>query len=97
MTTLENLKERLQHEFPAVVWRCNPGRCSRLVEKTQIPEEIEITAMQNGVPLHGCPWRVSGAMFLRWGVGPTARLVGRELMTAMQKRKPGTDWDKLGE
>lgn len=94
-TTLTALEERLKHEMPTVAWHCRSLH-NAFIPGTDIPEQIEITAHNQGGAAAGRPWRVRGKMLQRWGTEATAKLIAKNFPVT-RPRRIGPSWDKLAE
>lgn len=96
--TLRYLEDRLRREAPALVWECKAG--SRLLlAGTLLPEEIQIRALHEGVPVKGSPFYLSGECLLRWGLDQSVALICNELTPSQYATRHGLglDWDRLAE
>src|SRR5688572_27597412 len=96
--SLRYLEERLQQEAPALNWKCEPITTHE-VAGTTVPEEIQVQATREGVPVKGSPFYLSGECLLRWGLERSASLICNELTPSMHasKRSAGLEWDRLAE
>ncbi len=94
MKILNNLERALEREVPDFSWRLSAGRQSSPDEK-ELPENIDLIALQNGAEVPGGHFRVNARMLLRWGAAETARLIsiGVCLRKLGRKRdgKPNTE------
>ncbi len=66
---------------------------------TSLPEEIQIRASKEGVPVKGSPFYLSGECLLRWGMDTSATLICNELTpnAHAQSHRSSLDWDRLAE
>lgn len=96
--SLRFLEERLNREAPALNWRCE-SVTSQEVAGTSLPEEIQVRASREGVPLKGSPFYLSGECLLRWGLDRSASLICNELTPGIGAKRHGAglDWDRLAE
>lgn len=97
--TLRHLEERLNREAPALNWRCEPVPDQPKLAGTSLPEEIQIRATREGVPVKGSPFYLSGECLLRWGVDASATMICNELRPNIHaaRHRSGMDWDRLAE
>jgi hypothetical protein len=96
--TLRYLEERLSREAPALDWSCQPV-AAEMLTGTMLPQEIQISAKKEGVPVKGSPIYISGECLVRWGVDTSAALICNEVtpnIIASQHRQ-GMEWDRLAE
>lgn len=98
ITTLRYLEDRLSREAPKLSWQCEAISSSQ-VNGTKIPEEIQVRASREGVPVKGSPFYLSGECLLRWGVDVSASLICNELTPDVHAARvsAGFDWDRLAE
>ena len=96
--SLRYLEDRLNREAPAIRWSCEPVASTQCVAGTTLPEEIQVRASREGVPVKGSPFYLSGECLMRWGLDTSANIICNEL-TPIQaaRRRVGTDWDRLAE
>lgn len=96
--SLRYLEERLIREAPALNWECEPVTTHH-VAGTTLPEEIQVSASREGVPVKGSPFYLSGECLLRWGLDQSAALICNELTPSIpaSKHSTGLDWDRLAE
>jgi hypothetical protein len=96
--SLRFLEERLNREAPAIRWSCEPVPSTNNLAGTTLPQEIQVRASREGVPVKGSPFYLSGECLLRWGLDTSANLICNEL-SPIRARRPGigTDWDRLAE
>lgn len=66
---------------------------------TNLPEEIQIDARSNGLPVKGSPFYLSGECLLRWGCDASATLISNELTPSIHayQHRMALDWDRLAE
>ncbi len=97
--TLRSLEERLMREAPAINWSCEPVSASQNATGTDLPDEIQVRASRQGVPVKGSPFYLSGECLRRWGVDTSANLICNELtpVTHAAYLRTGMDWDRLAE
>ena len=97
--SLRFLEDRLTREVPALSWKCEPVTGDHCVAGTTLPEEIQVRASRDGVPVDGSPFYMSGECLLRWGLDTSASLICNELSPTSQgtRRGSGFDWDRLAE
>lgn len=97
--SLRFLEERLSREAPAINWSCEPVTSEQCVAGTNLPEEIQVRASREGVPVTGSPFYLSGQCLIRWGVDASATLICNELTPSMIASRRGNtmDWDRLAE
>ena len=95
---LRFLEDRLNREAPAFRWSCEPVASTHNVDGTNLPQEIQVRASKEGVPVKGSPFYLSGECLLRWGLDASANIICNELgpIQAAQRRT-GMDWDRLAE
>ncbi len=68
------------------------------VAGTSLPQEIQVRASREGVPVKGSPFYLSGECLLRWGLDTSANLICNELSPMhAHHRRVGMDWDRLAE
>jgi hypothetical protein len=96
--SLRYLEERLNQEAPALRWKCEPISAHQLAG-TSLPEEIQVRASREGVPVKGSPFYLSGECLLRWGLDRSASLICNELTPSIHasRHSAGLDWDRLAE
>ena len=95
--SLRYLEDRLNREAPSLHWTCEPVSSAQCVAGTSLPEEIQIRASQEGVPVKGTPFYLSGECLLRWGLDASANLIYNELSPFHARRLAGRDWERLAE
>lgn len=96
--SLRYLEDRLSREAPALCWTCEPVSTAQTVAGTSLPEEIQVRASKEGVPVKGSPFYLSGECLLRWGLDASANLICNELSPLhAARRRAGMDWDRLAE
>ena len=96
--TLRFLEEKLNREAPALRWSCEPVARTDNVAGTSLPQEIQVRASREGVPVKGSPFYLSGECLLRWGLDTSANLICNELSPMhAHHRRVGMDWDRLAE
>jgi hypothetical protein len=97
--TLRYLEERLNREAPGLRWHCEPLSTKSVVEGTSLPQQIQVRASREGIPVGGSPFYLSGECLIRWGVDASASMICNELTpkVAAQQRVNGLDWDRLAE
>jgi hypothetical protein len=96
--SLRYLEDRLNREAPALHWSCEPGSRTECVAGTSLPQEIQVRASKEGVPVKGSPFYLSGECLLRWGLDASANLICNELSPIhAAQRRSGMDWDRLAE
>ena len=97
--TLRYLEERLHREAPALNWKCEPVTTNQFLAGTSLPEEIQVRASKEGVPVKGSPFYLSGECLLRWGMDTSATLICNELTPSAHARshRSALDWDRLAE
>lgn len=98
LINLRFLEDRLHQEAPALNWICEPVNEHRLAG-TALPEEIQVRASREGVPVKGSPFYLSGECLLRWGLERSASLICNELTPSIHasRHSVGMDWDRLAE
>ena len=98
-SSLRLLQERLQREAPALEWECGPVPGAPMLLGTNLPEEIQIDARSNGLPVKGSPFYLSGECLLRWGCDASATLISNELTPSIHayQHRMALDWDRLAE
>ena len=96
--SLHYLEDRLNREAPALDWTCEPVT-GHQVAGTSLPEEIQVRASREGVPVKGSPFYLSGECLLRWGLDRSATLICNELTPSIHasRHSAGLDWDRLAE
>ena len=96
--TLRFLEDRLNREAPALNWKCEPLTSDQL-PGTALPEEIQVRASREGVPVKGSPFYLSGECLLRWGLDRSASLICNELTPSVHasRHSAGLEWDRLAE
>lgn len=79
-------------------WKCEPVTDGQ-VAGTSLPEEIQVQASHEGVPVKGSPFYLSGECLLRWGLDRSASLICNELTPSIHSshHTAGLDWDRLAE
>jgi len=95
--SLRYLEDRLNREAPSIHWSCEPVSSTQCIAGTNLPEEIEVRASKEGVPMKGSPFYLSGECLLRWGLDASANLICNELSPIYSRRLAGRDWDRLAE
>lgn len=96
--SLRYLEDRLNREAPAIRWKCEPVTSAQCVAGTTLPEEIQVRASREGVPVKGSPFYLSGECLLRWGLDTSASIICNELTPIhAARRRAGMDWDRLAE
>jgi hypothetical protein len=96
--SLRFLEDRLNREAPAIRWRCEPVSSGLNIAGTSLPQEIQVRASKEGVPVKGSPFYLSGECLLRWGLDASANLICNELGPVHAARqRTGMDWDRLAE
>jgi hypothetical protein len=96
--SLRFLEERLNREAPAIRWSCEPVPSTDNLAGTSLPQEIQVRASREGVPVKGSPFYLSGECLLRWGLDTSANLICNELSPIRAHRRGiGMDWDRLAE
>jgi hypothetical protein len=97
--TLRYLEERLKREAPALRWHCEPVQTGNLLQGTSLPEEIQIRATKEGIPVKESPFYLSGECLIRWGVDASATMICNEFTPSrtISQRRVGLDWDRLAE
>jgi|SRR5204862_5905448 hypothetical protein len=96
--SLRFLEDRLIREAPALNWSCEPVTTGR-VAGTTLPEEIQVRASREGIPVKGSPFYLSGECLMRWGLDRSATLICNELSPSIHaaRHRAGLDWDRLAE
>jgi hypothetical protein len=96
--TLRYLEERLSREAPALDWTCEPV-AGAVLTGTTLPQEIQISARREGIPVKGSPVYLSGECLLRWGLDTSASLICNEVTPNIfaTQHRAGLDWDRLAE
>jgi hypothetical protein len=98
MTTLRTFENCLEREMPLLHWRCEPASNAKLIPETEIPEEIILTAEQEGRQIDGTPRHLNGRLLVRLGTDTAARLVLSELLNHSRAGAPSQrSWDKLAD
>jgi hypothetical protein len=72
---------------------------SDCIEGTTVPQEIQICASKEGVPVQGSPFYLSGECLLRWGLDASANVICNELTPSVHaaRHRAGLDWDRLSD
>jgi hypothetical protein len=96
--SLRFLEDRLNREAPAFRWRCEPVSSAKHLDGSSLPQEIQVLASKEGVPVKGSPFYLSGECLLRWGLDASANMICNELGPIQAaRRRIGMDWDRLAE
>jgi len=96
--SLRFLEDRLNREAPAIHWRCEPVPTAHNLPGTTLPQEIQVEASKEGIPVKGSPFYLSGECLLRWGLEASANMICNELSPIQSaRRRTGMDWDRLAE
>jgi hypothetical protein len=97
--SLRYLEDRLNREAPAYDWKCEPVTSTECVAGTNVPQEIQVLATKEGVPVKGSPFFLSGECLVRWGLDTSASLICNELAPQLRnaRSRTGMEWDRLSE
>lgn len=71
----------------------------QFLEGTNLPQEIQVRASKEGVPVKGSPFYLSGECLMRWGMDASASLICNELTPKVHAKshRSALDWDRLAE